>query len=111
MARTKNNKKKRLSSANNIIVTETTKIQQYISSQAPPRLMKKPKKPTPLNLYFAWRMDELLAVGKTKDEVFKTCCADYRDMPEEQKVLWIMQALEKEPAYKVFNITQNVIAQ
>ena len=56
-------------------------------------------------------MDELLAVGKTKDEVFKICCAEYREMPEEQKVLWIMQALEKEPAYKVFNITQNVIAQ
>lgn len=56
--------------------------------------MVKPKKPTPLNLYLDSRMEELTAQGKTKDEAFKI-------MLEEEKVLWILQALKKEPVYIV----------
>jgi hypothetical protein len=64
--------------------------------------MTKPKKPTPLNLYLESRMEELTALGKTKDEIFKICCAVYnKEMPEKEKILWILQTLKKEPEYTV----------
>ena len=64
-------------------------------------IVSKPKKPTPLNLYLGSRMEELTALGKTKDEAFKICTLQYKEMPEEEKVLWILQALKKEPEYTV----------
>lgn len=68
--------------------------------------LKYPIKPTPYNLYHDSRLENILALGKASHrlDIQKICSQEYKVMPEEQKKLWILKALEKEPAYKVFNI-------
>jgi len=60
-----------------------------------------PRKPTPYNLYHDSRLKELLALGRTAKETFKICTEEYRKMPDEQKLHWILLADEKTPAYLV----------
>ena len=62
-----------------------------------------PKKPTPFNLYMASRMEALLALGITKDQVCKCCTKDFKVMSERQKLTWLLQALKRESVYKVFD--------
>ena len=78
-------------------------LPQSIICVQPPFVL--PKKPTPLNLYIASRIEELLACGKSKDEIHKVCSLEYnKKMSEEQKKVWILLALEKEQTYQVILI-------
>ena len=61
----------------------------------------KPKKPTPLNLYALSKMDALLSLGKSKTQAFNDCTQEYKKMEGKLKLPWILQALQKEPAYWV----------
>ena len=61
-----------------------------------------PKKPSPIYVYYEWRMEALLALGNTKDQVFQICSKEYKHMSERQKLSWIVRSLEKESVYKVF---------
>ena len=61
----------------------------------------KPKKPTPTNLYTLSRIRDFLALGRSKAEAHNACVKEYKMMPREQKVQWILQALQQEPAYRV----------
>lgn len=44
-------------------------------------------------------MKHLLAQGKTLDETFKICTQSYFAMHDDEKLNWILLALEQTPAY------------
>ena len=60
---------------------------------------KLPRKPTPYILYHHSRMKDLVAQGKTLDETFKICTQCYFDMHDDEKLNWILLALNQRPAY------------
>ena len=65
---------------------------------------QKPKKPNPLNLYLG-SIKELLKSRRpplSEDQIVKIYSNHYKALPEEIKIQWIIQALDKEPLYKVF---------
>ena len=66
--------------------------------------IKPPRKPTPYNLYHESRYEELLALGNTEEETYKTCTRDYTEMPDEKKIKWIHQTEEKTTSYIVSHL-------
>ena len=60
---------------------------------------KLPRKPTPYFLYHNSRMKDLKAKGKSRDETLKICTRDYFAMHDDEKLNWILLALEETPAY------------
>ena len=44
-------------------------------------------------------MKDLRAKGKSRDETLKMCTRDYFAMHDDEKLNWIMLALEQTPAY------------
>ena len=60
-----------------------------------------PFKPTPYSFYHESRREELLERGLTNYETKKTCTQDYRMLKSEEKLKWILLAVEKVPAYLV----------
>lgn len=80
---------------------EVTRYSTVCNSSRKRFLNSRPKQPTPLNLYHASRKSALFSLGNNKTEVFNICVQEYRELPDEEKIHWISQALEKEPAYIV----------
>ena len=66
-----------------------------------------PIRPSPSRLYFNSKLKELLAQGKSEEEIFSLTYDiddEYQMLPDEQKLKWILLALKKSPAYMVFTI-------
>jgi len=63
--------------------------------------VKKPVKPTPLNLYVASKMQLAVSSGQTKEDIFKVCSAEYKKMTDDEQLVWILEALHKNPIYMV----------
>ena len=95
MSRKRNSKEKR------VTVMKLRKFMETINDDQTGMVCEIPRNPTPRNLYVASRMEELRALGNAVHVVFSICTIEYNDMSDEQKVVWILQALKKQPAYKV----------
>jgi len=52
-------------------------------------------------VYALSRIGDLLALGRSKAEAYNACVKEYKVLPREQKVQWILQALQQEPVYRV----------
>ena len=66
---------------------------------------KLPTKLTALKLYSDSRMEVLISLGKSDEEINKMCMSEYKMMPDEQKLKWIRLAVEKSPVYLVYFVT------
>ena len=75
------------------------------SSCGQPSSAKLPTKLTALKLYSDSRMEVLIALGKSDEEINKMCMSEYKMMPDEQKLMWIRLAVEKSPVYLVSCVT------
>jgi hypothetical protein len=61
-----------------------------------------PKPPTPFSLFTAQRRDELITKEKkSKSEALEICRDEYKEMPDDTKIQWILKAKEEEPKYLV----------
>lgn len=64
--------------------------------------LKLPTKPTvAARLYFDYRWEELKALGKSGEEIYKICHSEYQMMADEHKLKWIRLAVEKTPSHLV----------